>query len=94
MITTLDVLGYKTLSSEGQADVDAFVDFLGVELTDTYRIRLDFDAHGLGVIFETLDRRDGQAYIGIDGLEVATNASEYLLVGPGEFVHVREEVLN
>ena len=94
MITTLDVLGYKTLPPEGQADVDAFVDSLGVELTDTYKIRLDFDAHGLGVTVETLSRRDGQAYVGIDGEAIAAEANEYLLVGPGEFVHVRERVLN
>jgi hypothetical protein len=94
MITTLDVRGYNDLSWDEQADVDAFVDFLGVEITDTYKIRLDYDGHGLGVILETLDRRDGQAYVGIDGEEIAANASEYLLVGPGEFVHVREEVLN
>ncbi len=94
MITTLDVLAYKTLSPEGQADVDAFVEHLGIELTDTYRIRLDYDEYGLGVTFETLARRDGQAYIGRDGLEVAAEANEYLLVAPGEFAHVRAGVLN
>ncbi len=94
MITTLDVLGYKTLSPEGQADVDAFVEFVGVELTDTYRIRLDYDRHGLGVTFETLSRRDGQAFIGLDGEEIAAEENEYLLVGPGEFAHVGGRVLN
>ena len=94
MITTLDVLGYKTLTPEGQADVDAFIEYLGVELTDTYRIRLDYDGHGLGVIFETLSRRGGQAFIGMDGEDIAANSNEYLLVGPGEFAHVRERVLN
>ena len=94
MITTLDVLGYKTLSPEGQADVDAFVEYLGVEITDTYKIRLDYDGYGLGVTLETLTRRDGQAFVGIDGEEIAAEANEYLLVGPGEFVHVRERVLN
>jgi hypothetical protein len=94
MITVLDVRGYKLLSPEGQADVDAFVEHVGVEITDTFRIRLDYDGHGLGVSFETLTRRDGQAFIGLDGLEVAAEVNEYLLVGPGEFVHVRGRVLN
>ena len=94
MITTLDVRGYKLLPPEGQADVDAFVEAVGVELTDTYKIRLDYDGYGLGVSLETLSRRDGQAYIGVDGLEVAAEVNEYLLLGPGEFAHVGGRVLN
>ena len=94
MITTLDVLAYKTLTPEGQADVDAFVEHLGVVLTDTYRIRLDYDTHGLGVIVETLSRRDGAAFIGIDGEEIAAEAVEFLLVAPGEFAYVGRRVLN
>jgi hypothetical protein len=94
MITKLDVLGYKMLSPEGQADVDAFVEHLGVVITDTYKILLDFDGYGLGVTVETLSRRDGQAFIGADGEEIAAESNEYLQVGPGEFVHVRGEVLN
>jgi hypothetical protein len=94
MITALDVLAYNVLTPEGQADVDAFVEHLGVELTDTYTIRLDYDEHGLGVTVETLSRRDGQAFIGIDGQDVAKNSDEFLLVAPGEFVHVRGEILN
>lgn len=94
MITTLDVLAYKSLPPEGQADVDAFVEHLGIKIADTYKIRLDYDGHGLGVILETLRRRDGQAYVGADGEGIAAEENEYLLVGPGEFVHVRERVLN
>jgi hypothetical protein len=94
MIAKLDVLAYKTLSPEGQADVDAFVEHLGVVITDTYKILLDYDGYGLGVTVETLSRRDGAAFIGIDGEDVAKNSDEFLQVGPGEFVHVRAEVLN
>ena len=94
MITKLDVLGYKTLSPEGQADVDAFVEHLGVVLTDTYKILLDYDDYGLGVTVETLSRRDGAAFIGIDGEEIAAEENEYLLVAPGEFVHGRARILN
>jgi hypothetical protein len=94
MLAKLDVIGYKTLSPEGQADVDAFVEHLGVVISDTYKILLDFDGYGLGVTVETLSRRDGQAFIGIDGEDVAKNSDEFLLVAPGEFVHVRGEILN
>ena len=94
MITTLNVRGYNELSWEEQADVDAFVEHLGIVISDTYRIRLDYDEYGLGVTIETLTRRDGQAFIGLDGLEVAAESAEFLRVGPGEFARVGVRVLN
>ena len=95
MITLIDVRAYKGLSSEAQADVDAFVAHVGVTLTDTVGILVDYDRHGFGVTFETLRRdSEGQAFLGEDHREVATQTVEYLQFAPGQFAHVGGRILN
>lgn len=94
MITALNLEAYRDLSDDAQRDVEAFVEGMGAHTERTFKIVLDFDRYAFGVTLSQHRTRDGQAFIGYDGIEIAWEENDYLRLPDGQYAHVERVVMN